>query len=144
MNQIESFAPLRPQTPVVSQRPLGRSVRAVLGGLVATFVVTTAVDMALHAAGVFPPFTERMSDSLFVLALAYRIPLNTAGSYLAARLAPAHPLRHALALGVLGVALATLGAVLMGDCGPAWYSVANIAIALPCAWLGGRLLRARA
>jgi hypothetical protein len=66
------------------------------------------------------------------------------GSALAARLAPSRPMRHALALGVTGVGLATLGAVLMWDCGPAWYSLANIAIALPCAWCGGRALQGRA
>jgi hypothetical protein len=47
-------------------------------------------------------------------------------------------MRHALALGALGVALATVGAIAMWDFGPAWYSLANIAIALPCAWVGGR------
>ena len=82
-----------------------------------------------------------MSDALFVLALAYRIPLNAFGCFVAARLAPANPMRHALALGSVGCVLATLGAIAMWDCGPAWYSLANIAVALPCAWLGGRSLR---
>ena len=67
-----------------------------------------------------------------------RIPF-TLGAYLAARLAPANPKRHAYALGLVGIVLATLGAIAMWDCGPAWYSLANIAVALPCAWLGGRL-----
>jgi hypothetical protein len=115
-----------------------RSVGAVLAGLVATFVVTTAIDTVLHATGVYPPFGERMGDALFVLALAYRIPLNVGGSFLAARLAPDRPLRHALALGVVGVILATVGAIAMGSYGPGWYSVANIVIALPCAYVGGK------
>jgi hypothetical protein len=75
---------------------------------------------------------------IFVLALAYRIPFNIAGSYVAARLAPTRPMRHALALGVLGLVISTLAAVAMWEPGPAWYSLANIAIALPCAWAGGR------
>ena len=116
-----------------------RSVGAVLGGLVATFVITTAVDIGLHAASVFPPMGTRMSDALFVLALAYRLPLNAFGGYVAGRLAPARPFRHALALGVLGVGIATIGAVVMCEFGPLWYSLANIAIALPCAWVGGKL-----
>ena len=116
-----------------------RSIGAVLGGLVSTFVITTVADMALHAVGVFPPLGERMADSLFVLALGYRIPFNVAGSYVAARLAPARPMRHALALGVVGLAISTLGAATMWEFGPAWYSLANIAIAMPCAWAGGRL-----
>lgn len=116
-----------------------KSVRAVLAGLLATFAVTTLVDVALHVLGVFPPVGERMSDGLFALALAYRLPLNTGGCYLAARLAPRHPVRHALALGAGGVVLATLGAITMWDFGPGWYSLANIAVALPCTWAAIRL-----
>jgi hypothetical protein len=128
--------------PVRSRRL--RSAGAIFAGLFSTVLVTTAIDAVLHATGVFPPIPVIMSDGLFVLALAYRIPLNAAGCYVAARLAPARPLRHALLLGALGVVLATLGAVAMGDLGPAWYSLANIAVALPCAFAGGRLaVRAR-
>ncbi|WP_437820973.1 hypothetical protein [Sorangium sp. So ce1078] len=144
MNTIEALQGTLPlATETAPARTTLRSVGAVLCGLVATVILTTAVDLALHASGVFPPHGERMSDSLFVLALAYRIPLNAAGCYVAARLAPARPMRHALALGSLGVALATLGAVMMWELGPAWYSLANIAIALPCAWAGARLRGAR-
>jgi hypothetical protein len=140
MEAIETVQTNLVSTPAF--RPL-RSTLAVLGGLVATFVVTTAVDLALHALGVFPPFAERMSDALFVLALAYRIPFNIGGSYLAARLAPGRPMHHALALGGVGVVISIAGAVTMWAYGPAWYSLANIAIALPCAWTGGRLRAAR-
>jgi len=138
MSTLEAHLNSAPPVTPMARRVL-RSVGAVFGGLVATFVVTTAVDVALHQTGVFPPMSERMADSLFVLALAYRIPFNTLGCYLAARLAPSNPKCHAYALGFVGTVLATLGAIAMWDCGPAWYSLANIAVALPCAWLGGRL-----
>jgi len=59
------------------------------------------------------------------------------GCYVAARLAPARPLAHALVLGGIGVVLSTIGAVGMWEAGPAWYSLAIIGIALPSAWLGG-------
>lgn len=120
-----------------------RSLGAVVGGLVATFVLTTAIDLALHATKVFPAFGERMSDALFVLAFAYRIPLDIAGAYLAARWAPSNPRVHALALGVIGLVLSTVGAITMWEYGPAWYSLGNIAIALPCAWAGAHLLETR-
>jgi hypothetical protein len=118
-----------------------RSVGAVLGGLLATFVVTTAVDIALHALGAYPPVGVRMADSLFLLALGYRIVFNIGGSYVTARLAPARPLHHALTLGLVGIVIATAGAIAFWSSGPAWYSLANIAIALPCAWAGGRLVK---
>jgi len=129
-----TFAAARP-----TRRRTLRSVGAVLGGLVATFVATTAVDIMLHAAGVYPALGVRMADALFLLALGYRIPLNIGGSYVAARLAPDRPLRHALALGWVGVAIATVGAIALGSQGPIWYALANIVIALPCAWVGGKI-----
>ncbi len=124
-----------------TQRPrrVLRRIGAVLAGLLAIFVLSTATDVALHATGVYPPWSERMSDALFLLALAYRIVYGVAGCYIAARLAPDRPMQHALALGAVGVVFSTAGAVAMWDAGPAWYSLAVIAIAMPCAWAGGRL-----
>jgi hypothetical protein len=111
----------------------------VLAGLLAIVVLSTAADAVLHATGVYPPFPEVMADRLFLLATAYRIALGVAGSWLAARLAPDHPMRHALALGGIGTVLSIAGAAAMWQYGPAWYSLAIIAISFPCAWAGGRL-----
>lgn len=121
-----------------TRRPL-RSVGAVLAGLLVIVVLSTAVDGVLHATGVYPPYPQRMADELFVLATAYRIAFGIAGCYVAARLAPNRPMAHALALGVVGTVLSTAGAVVMWAYGPAWYSLAIIAISLPCAWAGARL-----
>ena len=132
-------------------RRTGRSIGAVLAGLVAIFAVTTATDVVLHATGVFPPWDQPMSDRLFLLATAYRIVYCVAGSYLTARLAPDRPMRHALALGIVGLVVSIAGAVATWnrgpEFGPKWYPLAVIAMAIPCAWAGGRLrgmqLRAR-
>jgi hypothetical protein len=128
---------------------MGRRAGAVLAGLVVIFAITTATDVALHLTHVFPPMGERMSDGLFLLATAYRIVYGVLGCYVAARLAPARPMAHAITLGGIGFVLSTIGAACMWDAGPSWYSLAVIAIALPCAWLGGalrqrQLARARA
>jgi surface polysaccharide O-acyltransferase-like enzyme len=128
-----------------------RSIGAVLAGLVAIFVLSMGTDMVLHATGIFPPFGEPMSDALFLLATAYRIVYGVAGSYLAARLAPGRPMRHALALGIVGVVLSTAGTVATWgrgpEFGPKWYALVIIASAIPCAWAGCALrimqLRAR-
>jgi hypothetical protein len=133
-------------------RRLWRSVGAVVAGLLAIVVLSTATDMVLHATGVFPPLGRPMSDALFLLATAYRIVYGVAGCYTAARLAPDRPMQHALVLGVVGLVVSIAGAVATWNRGPAfgpkWYPLAVIAIALPCAWVGGRLrlmqLRARA
>jgi hypothetical protein len=116
-----------------------RQLGAVLAGLLAIFAITTVTDIVLHATGIFPPWGQPMSSALFLVALAYRIVYGVLGCYIAARLAPDHPMRHAVALGVVGVVLSTAGAVAMWEAGPAWYSLAVIGIALPCAWVGGKL-----
>jgi hypothetical protein len=116
-------------------------VGAVLAGLLAIFVLTTAVDIVLHALGVYPPWSEPIGNGLSALATAYRIVISVAGCYIAARLAPDNPMRHALVLGGIGVALSLLGAIATWNAGlgPQWYPLALVAVALPCAWTGGLL-----
>jgi hypothetical protein len=120
-------------------RRILRSIGAVLAGFLVIVVLSLATDAALHATGVFPPIGQQMTDGLFVLASVYRIVYGVAGGYVAARLAPDRPMQHALALGAIGLVLSSVGAVVMWDAGPAWYSLAIIAIAMPCAWVGGKL-----
>jgi hypothetical protein len=118
-----------------------RRVGAVLAGLVAIFVLSTGVDLVLHATGVFPAWGQTMSDGLFLLATAYRIVFSIAGCYLAARLAPDRPAAHARALGIVGVVI-SLGGVAAawgGQLGPLWYPIGLVLVSLPCAWVGGRL-----
>jgi hypothetical protein len=128
-------------------RRLGRSIRAVLAGIVACVILSLCTDTLLHVAGVFPALGQPMSDRLLLLATAYRTVYNIAGSYIAARLAPDRPMAHALWLGVVGLVLCIVGAVVTWNKGPAfgphWYPVALIVLAIPCAWAGGRLFGAQ-
>lgn len=122
----------------------GRSMGAVVAGLLTIVLLSTAVDAVMHATGIYPPVPERMSDALFGVATAYRIGFGVLGSYVTARLAPRRPMKHALVLAGIGTVLSTAGAVAMWEFGPGWYSLAVIAMSLPCAWIGARLhLRAR-
>ena len=120
-----------------------KSIGAVVAGFVAVFVLSLGTDVVLHATRVFPPWDQRMSDALFLLATVYRTVYCIAGSYIAARLAPNRPMGHALALGILGLVVSTAGAVVTWNKGPVfgphWYPVALVVTAIPCAWLGGRL-----
>ena len=114
-----------------------------LAGFLAGVVLSLGTDIVLHTTGVFPPWGQRVSDALLLLATAYRTVYSVAGSYVAARLAPNRPMQHALALGVAGVVVSTLGAVATWNAGPAfgphWYPLALIALAMPTAWIGGSL-----
>jgi hypothetical protein len=127
-----------------SPRNLLRSALAVTAGLVAIFVLSLATDQVFHSLGIYPPWGEPMRETgLNVLALSYRVVYGTFGCYLAARLAPRDPMRHALILGGIGLVLSSLGAVgaIMADLGPAWYPILLALSALPTAWLGGALAR---
>ena len=120
-----------------------KSIGAVLAGLLIIVILSSAVDVVLHAAGVFPPWGQPMSDALFALATGYRIVISIGGCYIAARLAPNRPMQHAIALGIAGVVISAIGAaVTIGrgpEFGPMWYPLALVAVSLPCAWVGGRL-----
>ena len=127
------------------QRNILRSVGAVVAGLLFVIIITTATDALLHFTGIFPLWGKPMSDSLFLLAFAYRIVYGIAGGYITARLAPGKPVKHAVLLGVVGFVLSLGGAAATWDrgpeFGPKWYPLALIVIAIPTAWLGGKLVK---
>lgn len=117
-----------------------RSIGAVFAGLIAVVVLSEGTDFLLRAGGFFPPLEagmEGMTDEKLALAFGYRTVAGVVGGYIAAALAPSRALAHALVLGLIGVGLSTLGAVVMWGVGPAWYPIALAVVALPAAWLGG-------
>ena len=132
--------------PTFRSRKILRRVGAVLGGLVVVVILDTAIDVLLHATGIYPPWFQPMSTSLWLLATGYRIIDGTFGGYLAARLAPDRPIAHAFALGLIGFLLSSAGVMVSWnkgpEFGPRWYPLALVLISLPCACLGG-FLRAR-
>jgi hypothetical protein len=120
-----------------------RSVGAVAAGALVGIILSIGTDTLLRAAGTFPALGQPMSNSLFLIATAYRTIYGIAGAYITARLAPARPMFHALVLGSLGLIASTVGAVVtwnsVPSLGPHWYPLALIALAIPPAWLGGQL-----
>ena len=122
-----------------------RSIGAVVAGVLFIVAVTTLVDIALHAAGVFPPMDQPIDDRLALLATSYRIIISIAGAWLTGRLAPRNPMQHALILGVVGVALGLVGIVATWNLGlgPRWYPIALVVLALPQCWAGGKLYEIR-
>ncbi|MGA9814419.1 MAG: hypothetical protein WBQ64_16660 [Terriglobales bacterium] len=122
-------------------RSIGRSIGALLAGFVVVVILSLGTDLALHAAGIFPPLGQIMSNALFLLATAYRTVYAVVGSFITARLAPDRSMGHALVGGGIGLVLAAVGAVVTWnkDLGPHWYPLALIVTALPCAWVGGKL-----
>ncbi len=121
-----------------------RGILAVFAGLIFIAATSTGIDAVLHATGVLPR-GPLFDTGLLLLAAAYRSILSVIGCYITARLAPDRPLKHALALGVVGMILSAAGMVvgIKMKLGPVWYPLALVAASLPCAWLGGRLFELR-
>lgn len=127
---------------VAPRRNRGQSVFAVFVGSVVVFVFTLGTDQVLHLLKVYPPWGEPMHDpKLNLLALSDRLIFNTFGSYLLARLAPRHPMKHVWIGALIGFVLSMLGVVggMTADLGPMWYALMLAFSAFPTAWLGGRL-----
>ena len=123
-------------------RNLSRSIAAITVAIIANVVLSIGTDQLFHTLGVYPPWGEPMNDtSLNLLALGYRVVFGIASGYLAARLAPHSPMRHAAVLGAIAVVLSALGVVvaLTQDLGPAWYPIALALLAYPCVWIGAAL-----
>lgn len=91
------------------------TLKSVLAGVVFIILVTTGVDFALHAGGVFPGGDQPLDDAHALLATAYRIVIGIAGVVVTWNL----------------------------ELGPRWYPVALAVLAItPCS-LGGKLHAAR-
>src|SRR5205823_12741815 len=102
-----------------------QSTWALVAGAVVAIVATTLVDVVLHITHVFPPINDPINDALALLATSYRIVIGVAGAWLTARLSPDKPLKHALILGYIGVALGLVGVVatLSMRFAPNWYPI---------------------
>ena len=135
---------------LVPSRRLGRSILALLAGIVVGIVLSTGTDFGLYAIGLAPSLGARWPNPLLLLATAYRSIYGIIGAYVIARLAPNRAMGHALVAGVLGLTVSTLGvaAAWNSTAGQRWYPVALALTTMPTAWIGGRLrqlqLRAKA
>jgi hypothetical protein len=122
-----------------------KSVWAVAAGLLFIIGVTTLVDIVLHLVGVYPPIDQPIDNPLALLATIYRIVISIAGAWLTARLAPDQPMKHAMALGYVGVGLSLVGLVATWNLGlgPRWYPIALVVLAIPQCWAGGQIYEDR-
>ena len=120
----------------------GRRILSVIAGFVAVVILSVVTDKVLEGIGVFPPPDRGLFDTgLLLIAISYRSLYTIAGAYITARLAPDHPMRHTLALGVIGLVAGSFGAIsaTSQNLGPAWYAWGLAISALPLTWIGGKL-----
>jgi len=124
-----------------------RSIWAVLAGIVVSVALSLLTDAVLHRAGIIPPVGTPASNGVLALATFYRTVYGVMGSFLTARLAPNRPMLHAMIPGILGFVVSIVGAAATwnrAEFGPHWYPMLLVILALPTAWLGGKLYERRA
>jgi hypothetical protein len=129
---------------------LGRSIAAILIAILLNVAFSIGLDAVFHMAGVYPPMDQGMfetSDNL--LALSYRLVITVFANVVGLRVAGYALRAHAIALGLVGLALGTFGAVVTTmvieqDLGPDWYPWSLAASAIPCAWVAWAIAVRRA
>jgi hypothetical protein len=118
-----------------------RSIGALAAGLVTLAALCVLTDKLLVAAHLFPSPDEHRPYTLALLAIvaAYCTVYTLLGGYLTARLAPTRPVAHAVVLGMLGMALSTLGTMHSWQIGNGWNAITLVAEGIPCCWIGALL-----
>jgi len=126
-------------------RDILKSVGAVLAGLIFIGITHTGTDAILETIGVLPKGNLHVGTGLILVVIGYRAVLSLIGCYITALLAPKSSMKHALALGIVGVLLSTAGAIATANMnlGPSWYAWTLVVISLPTAWLAGKLYELR-
>lgn len=116
-----------------------RSIVAIVVGFILIGVLSFGMDAVVRNWVPEAFINGRVEDPIVLsLTLAYVFIFAIMGCYITGRLAPHHPMNHAMILGILGFIFNILGAMSQWDKAPSWYHVAALAMVLPAAWLGGR------
>ena len=133
----------RPDVPGGAARLLslaGRSLLAVLAGFAAAVVivmVATAVGVLLFFGG---DFTAAPTPTWIAVNLTYTGLAGGVGGWLAARLAPRHPVAHAVGVALIMVGMSLGGGEAAPTAGvPAWYGTAVTVLGGGGAVAGGLL-----
>jgi hypothetical protein len=119
-----------------------KRIGSVLAGFFLIGLLGFLTDTVLQQLGILPiPTEHKFEAGHALLALIYHLLFAVSGGFVTARLAPDHPIAHAITLGVLGIVISILGliAIIMQDLAPAWYAVALIVFSIPATWSGGKL-----
>ena len=118
-----------------------RSIGAIVAGFVLIALLAFGSDaiMLKMFPAEFAPNGGTSNPTILAIMTIYVAVYAIAGCWLAARLAPSRPMRHALILGALGLVFNIAASVALWGTMPAWYTILNLVLVMPYAWIGGRL-----
>ena len=119
---------------------MARSILAVVAGFVLTGLLIGATSAALiHGSpGSFDARNAPTTTGMLLLMHAYVAVYATLGCWLAARLAPSHPMRHAMIVGALGVLVNAVNPAIWSMY-PLWSNAISIASPLLLGWIAGTI-----
>ena len=123
-----------------------KSIAAVLAGIIFIVITHSLTDLVLESVGIFPQPSEGLHVTwMLVLATGYRTVYNIGGGFVTALLAPSRPIAHVTVLGLIGLTVSTIAAIVAipMDLSPAWYPIALAVMALPSVFLGGKIAAQR-
>ena len=119
-----------------------KRITSVLAGFFLIGLLGFLTDTVLQQLGILPiPTEHKFEAGHALLALSYHLLFAVLGGFVTARLAPDHPIAHAITMGILGIVISALGliAIVMQDLAPAWYGWSLIIFSVPVTWLGGKV-----
>ncbi len=122
-----------------------KSIRAGVVGIVVGVALSLGTDSILQYKGIIPKDNLWVAPSIIIFIIVYRTIYNVLGAYIVGRLAPQNPMKHALVVGAIGTVVSIIGVVvcLKLHLGPLWYTIVLVVLAMPSAWLGGKLASSR-
>jgi hypothetical protein len=118
-----------------------RTILAVLVGVIIWTILWIGANAVLAAAmpGAFRPDGSIASNGLLAVILVLSGLISIAAGYSTARLASAHEVNHALALGGVLLLIGIFVQSQYWEVLPLWYHLTFLALLIPAAWLGGKL-----
>jgi hypothetical protein len=121
-----------------------KSIGSVLAGFITVFALSIMTDLVVEALGILPPAAQPEAYMWWhlLIALIYRSVITVVGGYVTAALAPSKPMKHVIALAVIGTVFGTLGTIGNWDkavVSGIWYPVALLILSPFCIFLGGKL-----
>ena len=119
---------------------MARSILAIVAGFVLTGALIVGTTFAVTAAmpGAFDARQVPTSTGILLLMHLYVAVYATLGCWVAARLAPSRPMRHAMIVGVLGC-LVNLANPNIWSMYPLWSNLVSVTTPLLWGWIAGTI-----
>ncbi|MDF2449931.1 MAG: hypothetical protein K0R26_2435 [Bacteroidota bacterium] len=117
-----------------------RLIFAVVAGIATTMILTGITNIVMHSIGLHPALFQPMYDDTEAqLALFYHSLYAIFGGFITALIAKNKARRAVFILGTKELIMWGIGAILLWQHAPAWYTITKALLGIPLAWIGGIL-----